>query len=71
MVASQSSCLRTAEQIMPDWILAPICLVILFGFIGYALRQGTKVHPDRNNSNFSPSDISGGAGGSDGGGHSF
>jgi hypothetical protein len=21
----------------------------LFGFIGYALYQGTKVHPDRNN----------------------
>jgi hypothetical protein len=36
---------------MPDWILAPICIIILVGFIGYALRQGTKVEPDRNNSN--------------------
>jgi len=39
---------------MPDWILAPICLVILVGFIAYALRQGTKVTPDRSNSNFGP-----------------
>ena len=39
---------------MPDWILALICIVILFGFIGYALRQGTKVTPDRSNSNFGP-----------------
>jgi hypothetical protein len=52
---------------MPDWILAPICVVVLFGFIGYALRQGTKVKPDRNNSNFGPSQSSGGSGSSDGG----
>jgi hypothetical protein len=61
---------------MPDWILAPICLVILVGFIAYALRQGTKVTPDRSNNNFGPSQSSGGSGGSDGGagdggGHSF
>jgi hypothetical protein len=64
------------DQIMPDWILAPICLVILVGFIGYAFRQGTKVKPDRNNSNFGPSfsgsDGNSSDGGSgDGGGHSF
>ncbi len=51
---------------MPDWILAPICLVILFGFIGYALRQGTRVHPDRNNSNFGPSNNESYSGSSDG-----
>jgi len=65
---------HAVDQIMPDWILAPICLVILFGFIGYALRQGTKVKPDRNNSNFGPSftGSDGDSGGSaDGGGHSF
>jgi hypothetical protein len=39
---------------MPDWILAPICLVILVGFIAYAFRQGTKVSPDRSNNNFGP-----------------
>ena len=31
---------------MPDWILAPICVVVLVGFIGYAFRQGTKVTPE-------------------------
>ena len=61
---------------MPDWILAPICVVVLVGFIGYAFRQGTKVTPDRSNSNFGPSfsgsDGNSGDGGSaDGGGHSF
>jgi hypothetical protein len=61
---------------MSDWILAPICVVVLVGFIGYAFRQGTKVTPDRNNSNFDPSfpgsDGNSGDGGSaDGGGHSF
>jgi len=39
---------------MPDWILAPICLGALVGFIWFAFRQGTKVSPDRNNSNFGP-----------------
>jgi uncharacterized membrane protein YgcG len=67
---------RTEEQIVPDWILAPVCLVVLVGFIGYALHQGTKVTPDRSNSNFGPSQSSGGSGSydggsSDGGGHSF
>jgi hypothetical protein len=59
---------------MPDWILGPICVVILVGFIGYAFRQGTKVKPDRSNSNFGPTqnDSWPGAsdGGSDAGGHS-
>jgi hypothetical protein len=61
------------DQIMPDWIVAPVCLVVLVGFIGYALRQGTKVTPDRNNSNFGPGhDGLGGDSGSDsGGGHSL
>jgi uncharacterized membrane protein YqiK len=61
---------------MPDWILAPICVVVLVGFIGYAFRQGTKVHPDRNNGNFGPTtneSYSGSPDGEsgDGGGHSF
>jgi hypothetical protein len=28
---------------MPDWILAPICLAALVGFIWFAFRQGIKV----------------------------
>jgi hypothetical protein len=67
-----TACEQTEDQIMPDWILAPICLVALLGFIGFAFRQGTKVKPDRDNSNFGPnftgSDGNGGSG--DGGGHS-
>ena len=57
---------------MPDWILAPLCIVVLFGFIAYALRQGTKVKPDSSNSNFGPSftGSDGDGGSSDGGGHS-
>jgi hypothetical protein len=39
---------------VPNWLLAAICLVALIGFIGYAFYQGTKVRPDRNNSNFGP-----------------
>jgi hypothetical protein len=61
------------DQVMPDWILAPVCLVVLFGFIGYALRQGTKVKPDQNNSNFGPSfsGSDGDSGSGDVGGHSI
>jgi len=59
---------------MRDWILAPLCLVLLGGFIFYAFRQGMKVKPDRNNRNFGPTtnDSWGGSsdGGSDSGGHS-
>ncbi len=51
---------------MPDWLLAPICLVGLLGFIGYAYYQGMGVRPDRNNSNFGPSNNGGGSGASDG-----
>ena len=40
---------------MPTWLVPLICVVVLFGFIGFALHQGTKVKPDRNNSNFGPS----------------
>ncbi|MHC2333855.1 hypothetical protein [Bradyrhizobium sp. USDA 4454] len=31
---------------MPDWILAPICVIGLVGFIWFAFRQGFKVRPD-------------------------
>lgn len=60
---------------MPDWILGPLCAILLLSFIFYALRQGTKVTPDHSNSNFGPtfsgSDGNSGDGGSaDGGGHS-
>jgi len=51
---------------MPDWLLALICLVALLGFIGYALYQGMRVSPDRNNRNFGPSQNDGWPGGSDG-----
>jgi hypothetical protein len=51
---------------MPDWILAPICLVALLGFIGYAYYQGMRVPPDRNNTNFGASQNDGGSGASDG-----
>jgi hypothetical protein len=50
---------------MPDWLLVPICLIALLGFVGYALYQGTKVTPDRNNTNFGPSNNDGWTGGSD------
>ena len=63
---------------MPDWILAPVCAVFLAGFIFYAFRQGTKVHPDRTSNaerteNDYPDSSWGGSdhGGSDSGGHSF
>ncbi|MCC8962538.1 hypothetical protein H8A95_09500 [Bradyrhizobium sp. Pear76] len=34
---------------MPDWILAPICVAALGGFIWFAFRQGFKVKPDKDN----------------------
>ena len=40
---------------MPNWLVPLICLFALVGFIGFAFRQGTKVSPDRNNTNFGPS----------------
>ena len=55
---------------MLQWFLGLIFLVILVGFIGFAFRQGTKVSPDRNNTNFGPSQndgqVDGSHGGSDG-----
>jgi len=39
---------------MPNWFLPLICLLGLVGFIGFAFRQGTKVKPDRNNTDFAP-----------------
>jgi hypothetical protein len=55
---------------MPNWLVPLICLVGLVGFIGFALRQGTKVPPDRNNANFGPSQnesqVDGSHGGFDG-----
>lgn len=51
---------------MPDWLLAPICLIALLGFIGYACYQGMRVPPDRNNTNFGPSQNDGWSGNSDG-----
>jgi hypothetical protein len=62
------------DQIMPDWILGPVGVVLLAGFIFYAFRQGTKVHPDRNNIDFGPNhgSMGGDSGsGSDSSGHSF
>ena len=60
---------------MPNWILAPVCVVLLVSFIFYAFRQGMKVKPDRNNSNFGPTTNDAGLGSSGGGsdtdGHSF
>jgi hypothetical protein len=34
---------------MPDWLLAPICLIVLVGFIGFAFWQGLRVKPDKEN----------------------
>jgi hypothetical protein len=63
---------------MPDWILGPICAVLLVSFIFYAFRQGMKVKPDRNDSNVGATtndiwlerDLASSDGGSDTGGHS-
>jgi hypothetical protein len=50
---------------MSNWLLVPICLIALIGFIGYAFYQGTRVSQDRNNTNFGPSNNDGWTGGSD------
>ena len=39
---------------MPDWILGPISVIALVGFIFYAFWQGMKVNPDRSKSNVGP-----------------
>jgi hypothetical protein len=49
---------------MPDWLVSLLALIALVGFIGFAFLQGAKVHPDRNNTNFGPSNNDGS--GSDG-----
>ena len=59
---------------MPQWLLALISFIVLAGFIAFAFRQGMKVTPDRNNSNFGPTQNEGysgsSGGGADSGGHS-
>ncbi|OYU61588.1 MAG: hypothetical protein CFE30_14425 [Bradyrhizobium sp. PARBB1] len=40
---------RLEDHAMPDWILAPICMVALGGFIWFAFRQGFSIKPDENN----------------------
>ena len=54
------------DRTMPQWLLGLLGFAALAGFIGYALRQGTKVTPDRNNSNLGPSSNEGYSGSSDG-----
>jgi hypothetical protein len=49
---------------MPNWLIPLTCLIALIGFIGFAFRQGTKVSPDRNNTDLGPSQNSGQADGS-------
>jgi hypothetical protein len=34
---------------VPHWLLPLFAGSFLIGFIAFAFRQGTKVHPDRNN----------------------
>jgi hypothetical protein len=57
---------------MPNWIGPLLALIVIVGFIGFAFRQGMKVSPDRNNTNFGPNQNDGQAGPSHGGfdGHS-
>ena len=40
---------------MPNWLIPLICLVAFLGSVGFGFRQGTKVLPDQNNTNFGPS----------------
>ena len=39
---------------MLDWILGPVCIVLLVGFIFYGFRQAFSVTPDRDKSGFGP-----------------
>jgi hypothetical protein len=34
---------------VPDWILAPICVVALVGFIWFAFGRGFMVKPNKEN----------------------
>ena len=40
---------------MPSWLLPLLAFCAIAGFVGFAFRQGTKVPPDRNNTNTGPS----------------
>jgi hypothetical protein len=51
---------------MPNWLGGLLAFGVLFGFIGYAFRQGTKVKP---NGDGNRHDSMGGGISSDGGGH--
>jgi hypothetical protein len=57
--------LTQQKEHMSNWLLVPTCLIALLGFIGYAFYQGSRVSPDRNNTNFGPSNNDGWTGGSD------
>ena len=37
------------SALVPDWLLPLLAGLSLIGFITFAFRQGTKVHPDRDN----------------------
>lgn len=54
---------------MAHWLIGLLCSLVLLGFIGFALRQGTKVKPGKSHD----WDNTGGGeylgGGHDGGGH--
>jgi hypothetical protein len=52
---------------MPHWLLPLLAGSLLIGFIVFALRQGTKVHPDRNNADNWTYTGGGGSDGSHGG----
>jgi hypothetical protein len=45
---------QAEDWIMPDWILGPVCAILLVDFIFYAFRQGFSVKPDRSKSGFGP-----------------
>jgi hypothetical protein len=51
---------------MPTWLLPLLAFCGIAGFIGFAFHQGTKVSPDRNNTNLGPSQNDGQV---DGGSH--
>ena len=54
---------------MPNWVGPLLVLIAFIGFIGFALRQGTKVSPDRMDNGGSDLPGIGGGDSSDGGSH--
>jgi hypothetical protein len=42
--------MRTEGLMFPNWVEPLIALIGLVGFICFAVRQGTKVRPDKDNS---------------------